>query len=779
MHRNLTRQDALSDTLMNNVVSLFPAQGAGAAGRQARTVVDVFRGRAAAHPDRVAFTFLTHGEEEALVGTYGALDRQARAIAAHLQEVAQPGDRALLMYDAGLDYIAALAGCLYAGVIAVPVFPPDPVRTARTLPRLEAIVNDARATLLLGTASDLSWARSMLGHLPGLRTLVPSDEIDVGLADRWRESAIDRESLAFLQYTSGSTGAPKGVMVRHGNLLANLDQMERTIDVDNAVACTWLPAYHDMGLIGGVFLCWYSGRQNVLLPPLAFFQHPLRWLKAIERFRATTIAAPDFAYDLCVRKTTPAERAELDLSSLQLILSGAETVRIETIDRFVAAFSQCGVRREMFMPCYGMAETTLRVTTTKPGAGPTLRHFDAAELAHNRATEVDVTQSQQQTIGLVGCGRGVAEQEIVIVDPQSLDPLFPGQIGEIWVSGPHVAAGYWGRAAESEQTFHAHTSCGQGPFLRTGDLGFLDHGELFISGRLKDLIIVRGRNHHPQDIEHTAEQSHEALKAHGNAAFSVEVDGRERVIIVQEVARPKKFDLEVISRNIREAVLAEHDVVLDGVVLVRGGSVPKTTSGKIQRHACRAQFLAGELSPLHTWQALHGREQNAVKVTPYVAPRTETERLLAETWAEVLGVARCGMHDNFFDLGGHSLMATQLISRLAPRFGIEIPLGELFDRPTIAALADLIDARRAAQEAADVEAERELLDRLEHMSEAEARALLGEAPAKQESSPTSQRAVPATGAAPTGRINGATQNGKHIVISVGEANSAEREAHRS
>jgi acyl-CoA synthetase (AMP-forming)/AMP-acid ligase II len=732
---------------MKNVVSLFPAQGAGAAGRQARTVVDVFRGRAAAHPDRVAFTFLIDGDEQTRTVTYGELDRQARAIAARLQQVAQPGDRALLMYDAGLEYIAALAGCLYAGVVAVPVFPPDPVRTARTLPRLEAIVNDARATLLLGAATDLAWASSLLGQLPGLRTFVSSDEIDLALADRWREPAIDRGTLAFLQYTSGSTGTPKGVMVRHGHLLANMDQMERTIDVDDAIACTWLPAYHDMGLIGGIFQCWYSGRHNVMLAPLAFFQHPLRWLRAIERYRATTIAAPDFAYDLCVRKTTPAERATLDLSSLHFILSGAETVRIETIDRFVETFAPCGVRREMFMPCYGLAETTLRVTTGKPGVGPTLRHFDATNLAQNNAIEVDSARTHSQTknttLGLVGCGQGVAEQEIVIVDPQTLEPLFPGQIGEIWVAGPHVTAGYWGRPEETEQVFHAHTACGQGPFLRTGDLGFLNHGELFISGRLKDLVIVRGRNHHPQDLEHTSEESHEALKAHGNAAFSVDLDGRERVILVQEVARPKKFDLEEISRTIREAVLKMHDVVLDGVVLVRGGSVPKTTSGKIQRHACRAQFLAGELSVLHSWQAPNGREQNAAETAAYVAPRTETERLLAETWSEVLGLDRCGVFDNFFDLGGHSLMA---------------------------------------------DAERDLLDQLESMSEAEARALLGEdRPSarpvdvpRHDVPPATQRATQATVAAPSGRQNGNAPSGKQIIISVGDTGgAAERETHRS
>jgi len=630
-----------------------------------------------------------------------------------LQRLCRPGDRALLMYEAGLDYIAALAGCLYAGVVAVPVFPPDPLRVARTLPRLEAIVNDAQASVLLGTSSDLAWAGAMLGQIAGLGELVPSDTVDLTLADWWAPPSLDRNSPAFLQYTSGSTGSPKGVLVRHGNVLANLAQIAQMIDLDDALVCTWLPPYHDMGLVGGILQCWYSGRRNVMLSPLAFFQQPLRWLRAVATYRATTIAAPDFAYDLCVRKIKPDDRRGLDLTCLRLALSGAEPVRAATISRFVEAFAACGVREEIFCPCYGMAEATLLVTASKIPTAPAVRTYDAEELSRNIAHPA-AAAAQSRT--LVGCGRTPEGQRLAIVDLQSRAVLGPRQVGEIWVAGPNVASEYWRQPAESRATFQAFTANGEGPFLRTGDLGFVDGDELFISGRCKDLILVRGRNYHPQDIEQSVEACHPAIKARGGAAFSIDEVGWEPVIIVQEVVHPTKVDLDEVSRAVRRAVLEAHDLTLDAVVLVRAGTIPKTTSGKIQRQACRALYLSGELEPLGVWQA-------PASVPPpesYVPPRNPLEAQLAKAWAEVLGIERVGVFDSFLDLGGSSLLATQLISRLSPQLGVDIPLTDLFDRPTIAALAELIARRRVARETADVA----LLEYLNGLSDEDAESML-------------------------------------------------------
>jgi acyl-CoA synthetase (AMP-forming)/AMP-acid ligase II/acyl carrier protein len=682
---------------------------------QAGSLVEVFRHRARVQPDQIAFTFLRSGETIVSEDrTYAEFDRQARAVATRLQHLCQAGDRALLMFDSGLDYIAALAGCLYAGVIAVPVFPPDPMRVARTLPRLEAIVHDAQASVLLGKSSDLAWAGAMLGQIAGLGELVSSDAIDLRLADQWAQPCLERNSPAFLQYTSGSTGAPKGVLVQHGSVLANMSQMEQMIDLDNALVCTWLPPYHDMGLVGGILQCWYSGRRNVMLSPLTFFQQPLRWLRAVAMYRATTIAAPDFAYELCVRKIKPDDRRGLDLTCLRLALSGAEPVRAATMARFVEAFAECGVREEIFCPCYGMAEATLLVSAARIAAAPVVRTYDAVELSRNIARPTDAAGARTRT--LVGCGRTPEGQRLTIVDPQSLTALGSRQVGEIWVAGPNVASEYWRNPTDSRATFQAFTSDGQGPFLRTGDLGFVDADELFISGRCKDLIIVRGRNYHPQDIEQSIETCHPAIKPRGGAAFSIDDGGREQVIVVQEVARPTKVDLNEISQVVRRVVLEAHDLVLDSVVLVRLGTIPKTTSGKIQRQACRALYMCGELEPLGEWRTWpRGAEPEC-----YAPPRNPLEAQLAVAWAEALGVQRVGIFDSFFDLGGSSLLATQLISRLSPQLGVDIPLADLFNRPTIAAMAELIAQLCAVRKAADVA----LLEYLNGLSDDDAELIL-------------------------------------------------------
>jgi len=695
-----------------------PQQGAGDVGRCAASLVDVFRQRAAEQPDRTAFTFLPADENLSPQSrTYAELDQQARAIAVQLSQHTQPGDRALLMYDAGLDYVAALAGCFYAGVVAVPVLSPDPLRVSRTLPRLEAIVRDAQARILLGTSVDLNWASAMLGTIPDLGQLVPSDQIDPSLAHQWRAPQVDRDTPAFLQYTSGSTGMPKGVLVRHGKVLANLDQMEQLLDVDDAIACTWLPAYHDMGLVGGVLQCWYSGRHNVLLSPLSFFQHPLRWLRAVSDYRATTIAAPDFAYDLCVRKIKPEDRGTLDLSSLRIALSGAEPVRAATIARFLDAFTSCGVRRDVFRPCYGMAEATLLITSSRRETGAVVRSFSMRELSQHRAVTTAPQQDGAQQ--LVSSGRPPENLRVLAVDPQSCRPLPEGQVGEIWAAGPNVAGEYWNQPAATTETFHAVTAEGEGPFLRTGDLGFFHQGELFISGRLKDLIIIRGRNYYPQDIEQSIEASHPSIKPFAAVAFSLEAEGREQLVLVQEVTRPNKTDLEEVARCVRRAVFDAHELSVDRVILVRGGSIPKTSSGKLQRRDCQDRYLRGELDVLFAWHAAAPPEATETSNT-FVAPRNPLEARLVAAWVEILGVEQIGIFDSFFDLGGTSLLATQLINRLGPELGVTLPLTELFDRPTIAQLADLIAQQRAAQDARDAA----LFSYLDRLSDEEAERLL-------------------------------------------------------
>ncbi|HJT35591.1 MAG TPA: amino acid adenylation domain-containing protein [Pirellulales bacterium] len=698
---------------------------------RARTLPEVLAWRARRQPNDLAFTFLTDGEMQEERLTYAELDRRARAVAAALASKGAAGERALLVYDAGLDYIVALYGCLYAGVIAVPVYPPDPFRMDRTLPRLQAILADAGATWLLAARETLDWAGPLFSKAPGLKSSLATDEC-AEFEVRSSECGLADESLALLQYTSGSTGEPRGVMISHGNLLANLTLIHQMVDRPDALAVSWLPAYHDMGLIGVTFQPVFSGRHAVLLSPAAFMQRPYRWLHAITRFRGTTTAAPNFAYDLCVRKISAEDRATLDLSSLALALNGAETVRPETLERFSETFAACGFRRAAFYPCYGLAEATLMVSGGAEGEMPIVKSFDAAAMTHDRAVPVardpvpvradmpDTPATTASTIPLVGCGRPADSVCVKIVNPLTRRPLPDRQVGEIWVHGPSVGGGYWNRPQESTETFVATLDNDEGPFLRTGDLGFFDGGELFITGRVKELIILQGRNHYPQDIEQTVAESHPALKPGGGAAFSIETDGGERLVVVHEVIRPRKVDLPAVAERVRARIAELHGISVAAVCLIPAGTLPKTSSGKTRRRACRDFFLAGSLGAAHEWREHHllsdGAQVREASRDQAVAPRTLTERRLAQIWSDVLGIdptvgqafqpdnvnarrcqvgksdlRHCDIHASFFDVGGQSLLASQLAARVQAEFKVELPIRVLFESPTIAGLAAWLD----------------------------------------------------------------------------------------
>ena len=496
---------------------------------KAATLAHLLRWRAQHQPEQSAYTFLLDGETEEACLTYSELDRQARSIAAMLQKLDARGERVLLLYPPGIEYIAAFFGCFYAGAVAVPAYPP---RLNRSLGRLQTIIADAQASVVMTTEMIHSRIGPLFEETAGIKQLdwLTTDNLAHELAGEWREPIVGRESLAFLQYTSGSTAAPRGVMVSHANLLHNQRLIQQTFQqTEESIILGWLPLYHDMGLIGNVLQPLYVGAPCILMSPVAFLQKPSRWLQAISRYQATTSGAPNFAYDLCARKTTPEQRAELDLSSWTTAFNGAEPVRRETMERFAQTFADCGFRREAFHPCYGLAEATLLVSG---GATESIaRAFKKDALEHNVVIGVDAESAEARS--LVACGRALPDQRVVIVNPDTLMPARPDEVGEIWVSGASVTQGYWNRPEETEHTFGAYlVDTGEGPFLRTGDLGFIDAGELFITGRLKDLIIIRGRNHYPQDIEQTVGQSHPVLAGGMGAAFSVEVEGEERLVVV-------------------------------------------------------------------------------------------------------------------------------------------------------------------------------------------------------------------------------------------------------
>ena len=598
------------------------------------SLIELLRARAMEHGARPAFRYLADGESEESRLTYEELELRARAIAATLAPQRAAGERALLFYSGGLEFIAAFWGCLYAGVVAVPVFP---ARLHRQIPRLLAIAADCEARFVLTTAKIRRQAEDLFKRAPEIKKLqwLATDDLPAASASEWRDPGATLETLAFLQYTSGSTAAPRGVMVTHGNLLHNLESLREVFQFSaESIGVTWLPHYHDMGLIGGLLQPVYAGGEMIAMPPSAFLQRPIRWLAAVARYRATTMVAPNFAYELCAQKISAEQRASLDLSSVNVALCGAEPVRPDTLAQFNKMFGPCGFRQEAFRPAYGLAEATLIVSGHSDGGAPFAPAVLAEELQRNR-----VKPAQEGSAGsrvLMGCGGIAPGLNVAIVDPETLAPCASDRVGEIWVSGPSVARGYWRRPADTRETFGAHLATGEGPYLRTGDLGFLDRGQLFVTGRLKDLIIIRGSNHYPQDLEHSVERSHRALRPACGAAFSIDDNGSERLVIVQEVNQRASVPNEDVVAAIRRALTESHEVQPDAVVLIEPRSIPRTSSGKIQRYACREAFLAGTLDVVHDWrdrESHASRKQNGASrprsglVWDYLSTQSFSHRL--------------------------------------------------------------------------------------------------------------------------------------------------------
>ncbi len=701
------------------------------------TLVDLLRRRAHTQPHLPAYTFLLDrtGAESRL--TYAEFEHQARAIGALLQQAGATGERVLLLYPPGLAYLAAFFGCLYAGAAAVPAYPPNPARLDRTLPRLRAIAEDARPVVGLTTTEILPLIGALAAQDPAFQSMrwLAADALPDDLAASWQPTTLDPASLAFLQYTSGSTATPKGVMLTHANLLHNSALIYQAFGHSAASrGVIWLPPYHDMGLIGGIIQPLYGGFPVTLMSPVAFLQRPLSWLEAISRERATTSGGPNFAYDLCVRKITAEQRATLDLSSWAVAFNGAEPVRPETLERFAAAFAPCGFRREAFYPCYGLAESTLIVAGGAAGAAPLVRGFDAAALERHQALAAPEAQANRRA--LIGCGQALAGQQIAIVDPGSLERCSSGQIGEIWVAGPSVAQGYWDQPDATAATFGAHVAGdSDGPFLRTGDLGFIQDGELFITGRLKDLIIIRGRNHYPQDIELTVERSHPALRPGCGAAFALEVGGEERLVVAQELERQHRdVDIAEVAAAIRQAVAAAHELHVYEIVLLKPGGIPKTSSGKIQRHACKAGVLAGDLELIGSSQleeqAANWDAANVTRDELLASPpderQTLLERYLQAQVARALRVAPVSVAlarpINAFGLD--SLMAIELQHAVESDLGVAVPMVSFLQDQSIAGLAtEILDRLAEPDSAADAMLSRSPAPAAEHPLSAGQRAL--------------------------------------------------------
>lgn len=586
------------------------------------------------YPDKIAFTYLHNGEIEGKQShiTYQQLSTKAKAIAQTIQKVAKAGDRVLIILDSDLDFIAAFFGCLYAQVIAVPAYPPV---TPEFAIKLQNIIDDSAPVLAISNNNFMTkikllhvikWVKKLkldvflnknyqtkFIKLLKLSTWdfdrlrwINLDKITTQDISNWQKPIIDPNSIAFLQYTSGSTGTPKGVMVTHKNLLHNVKVITRQVNTKNTtnIKCAfWLPLYHDMGLINGIIVPIYLSSPCILMSPFAFLQKPLRWLRVISHYQITHSGAPNFAYDLCIARTTLKERETLDLSSWQLAFTGAEPIRINTLKEFCTIFKISKFNPSSFYPCYGLAEATLMVSGSNSYYGPVYLSIKKDSYQENNIIICSDIDNNNQ-ISLISCGKKGRSIDLKIVNPETQQLLPELTIGEIWLRSHSIAKGYWNKPQESHAIFNAYITDQSGPYLRTGDLGFLHQGELYVTGRSKDVIIINGRNYYPQDIEMTVEHSHEQIRSGCTIAFSSCIDNKERLIILVEIKKDySQHQIDTIIDKIKISVLQNNGLCTHAIGLLEPHTLIKTTSGKLRRSAMHELYEKNQLTIIKHWQA--------------------------------------------------------------------------------------------------------------------------------------------------------------------------------
>lgn len=649
-------------------------------------------------PATAAFRFIRGPDFSTDDLTWAALRARALGLARTLRARHAEGNRVLLVLPPGADYIAGFLGCLYAGAIAVPIYPP---RRNRPPERFATVARNSAARFALAAPDvrrqvESTLPPALLAELD-LTWLEPAGATDA--PGEWTLPYVDADTPAFLQYTSGSTAEPKGVVVTHGNLEHNIGLIAEPFGMDAAevLGLSWLPPFHDLGLIGNLLAAVDHGVTEVIMTPQAFLSDPLGWLRAIAHFRATSSAAPNFAYELCAARATPEFVARLDLRCWQTAFNGAEPIRPATLEKFARTFAPAGFRADALCPGYGLAEATLAVSAQPRGRGAVVATFDRAALGRHQAVPCS---DPARSLPLAGSGVVLGGQQVVIVDPDTRRPCAADGVGEIWVAGPSVARGYWANPAATEETFQARTvPDAAGPFLRTGDLGFLHTGQLFITGRRKDLIIIGGTNHYPQDIEHTVQSAHPALAEAAGAAFAVTGDDGESLAVVHEInLAHRDVDLSAVAAALRAAVSEEHQLAITHLALVRFASLPKTSSGKIRRSHCRELFLAGQLDATLTTGARGAQ-------VPAAAPSESSSPLPAEEFARLhaaiahtLALAPAALDPAvpLLAQGLSSLRAVELQCQLEEQFGVKLAYEDFFEPWTVHRLAALVAEKRAA-----------------------------------------------------------------------------------
>jgi acyl-CoA synthetase (AMP-forming)/AMP-acid ligase II/acyl carrier protein len=654
------------------------------------SIVDQLKWRAANQPDKLALCYLADGETETERLTYQALDLAAKKIAAKLQSLHLKNEYALMLYSSGVEFVKAFFGCLYAGVIAVPTYIP---KSKQILHKIESIAQDCDASIILTTQDFLEegyLSTSRLAKLITLATEAIEDE-----ASDYQSTETAFQNMAFIQYTSGSTSQPKGVIVNYKNIQINQSMLQYVFELSEAsVGVTWLPLFHDMGLIASLLNAVFVGYPIYIMPPSAFIRDPARWLQCISKYHGTYTCAPNFAYDLCVKKISPEVRAQLDLSSLKKAINAAEPIQYIILKEFMQTFAASGFNEAAFTPAYGLAEATVFVCGKKEGAVK-YAYLDAQALQKNKVVPSLNPQTSQI---LVSCGTAnFKEQKIAIVNPDTLQECIQ-EIGEIWISGDHIAQGYLHKPEMSQEVFHAKLNGRD--YLRTGDIGFIDAaGELFITGRIKDLIILKGSNYYPQDIELTVEALDNSIRKNSVAAFSAEVDHQEELIVVVEVNRNMLADFspDVFGSKIKSAVFNYNQLAIHEIVFIAPGTLPKTTSGKIQRQACKIQYQARQLNILSQFPSVK-TDDVAVKaeiITCIILFLAKNKKLpLESVTADSL----------ISDFGIDSIQMAALSVELEKIIQITVPEKIFYEYPTIQAMADfLIDlpAQKMREKAAE------------------------------------------------------------------------------
>ncbi|TCR16055.1 fatty acyl-AMP ligase [Streptomyces sp. BK205] len=557
-----------------------------------KTLADLWQARADG-ADSGGYGFVTERVETVRRLPMTAVHERARALAAQLD--APPGARAVLVYPPSPDFVTALAATTLAGLVAVPVYPPGPGGpAAAAAARLRHVIDDCKPELVLTVAELMSLKQA------GPQRWIATDTATMDDGRRWRAPRVLDDDVAVIQYTSGSTGTPKGVVLRHRSIVADLAAIRETMALSaDSVIVGWVPPYHDMGLIGQILAPLYTGCWSYLMSPLGFLRRPALWLESISLLRGTVAGGPNFGYDLCLQRVTEAERSGLDLSSWRVAFSGAERIRPGVLRRFHDTFRSQGFAAEALYGCYGLAEASLLVSGGRPGAGVRSIWVDRESLEQGR---ISVTGEQAAgAVEIAGCGSPAVGQDVRIVDPVSALTLDDGQVGEVWVRGPIVASGYWHRPNESAETFQARLADGTGPFLRTGDLGFLLDDELYLTGRSKDLVIIGGRNLYPTDLEEAAQQADPRLRPGCGVAVQVPSDDEDRLVLIQETAERDQEQLAALGTALRRSVADRLDVVVDTVVLTAQRTLPKTTSGKLRRSAAARAYAAGHLDVRYEW----------------------------------------------------------------------------------------------------------------------------------------------------------------------------------